>query len=450
MEKWVKIKYDYVPKNCKTCMIQGHDEQQCYVEHPELHPKMQEESKVDDEGENRSKQKENGGWIMEQRNTNGGEKKQPEKIWAKDEHVDETYEKNKGEELEEQRETPNSVWSNHEYNVATIKIPRKKAKNQWKYKVLATWRWGEQINKNTHRHKVGTSDEANRKEMSFESESRRLMIKAPELVDELEDQIQHMKERDEDNTLEYNIQQISKAGDLSPRHTNSLKAKRGRSAIPLQDPSELEQFRIKLGFDKALANVYGKVWIFWKNNWEGVMVLDTLQQLTMKFASNNDIFLISLVYARCSEVDKLELWDELEISLIGSKYTWWNGCIEEGCILKRLDRILVNNEFLVIFPATKVHHFIRQGSDHALLHVVCKTEAEPTIKPFRFLNFCTKHQQFTQIVLQNWDTDFVGSPFMEVQYKLKKVKRALSIWSKEVFGNIFQQIATLKDMIRIK
>jgi len=139
-----------------------------------------------------------------------------------------------------------------------------------------------------------------------------------------------------------------------------------------------------------------------------------------------------------------------EVPIFGSKYTWWNGHIEEGCILKRLDRILVNNEFLAIFPSTEVHHFIRQGTDHSPLHVVCKTEEEPTIKPFRFLNFWTKHQHFTKIVCQNWNTDFVGSPFMEIQSKLKRVKRALGMWSKEVFGNIFQQIATLEDMIRIK
>ncbi|XP_049410642.1 uncharacterized protein LOC125873836 [Solanum stenotomum] len=38
MEKWIRINYDYVPKYCKTCMIQGHNEQECYVEHPELYP----------------------------------------------------------------------------------------------------------------------------------------------------------------------------------------------------------------------------------------------------------------------------------------------------------------------------------------------------------------------------------------------------------------------------
>lgn len=36
MEKWVRIKYDYVHKYCQTCKIQGHDEEQCYVKYPEL------------------------------------------------------------------------------------------------------------------------------------------------------------------------------------------------------------------------------------------------------------------------------------------------------------------------------------------------------------------------------------------------------------------------------
>lgn len=38
-EKWIRIKYDYVPKYCKTCMIQGYNEQQCYMEYPKLYPK---------------------------------------------------------------------------------------------------------------------------------------------------------------------------------------------------------------------------------------------------------------------------------------------------------------------------------------------------------------------------------------------------------------------------
>lgn len=40
MEKWIKIKYDYVSKYCTICMIQGHDKEQC-VKYPELFKKQE-------------------------------------------------------------------------------------------------------------------------------------------------------------------------------------------------------------------------------------------------------------------------------------------------------------------------------------------------------------------------------------------------------------------------
>lgn len=51
MEKWIRIKYDYVPKYRKTCMIQAHDEEQCYVKHLELF-KEQETKEYDNDSQN--------------------------------------------------------------------------------------------------------------------------------------------------------------------------------------------------------------------------------------------------------------------------------------------------------------------------------------------------------------------------------------------------------------
>ncbi|KAH0639801.1 hypothetical protein KY285_036387 [Solanum tuberosum] len=57
-----------------------------------------------------------------------------------------------------------------------------------------------------------------------------------DLIDEEDEVMQHKKDTEEDEDIEYNIQQISKEGDFSPRHTNSLKygARKGRPVIPLQ------------------------------------------------------------------------------------------------------------------------------------------------------------------------------------------------------------------------
>lgn len=35
-----------MPKYCKTCMLQGHDKSQCYVEHPELFQLKNKSNKV--------------------------------------------------------------------------------------------------------------------------------------------------------------------------------------------------------------------------------------------------------------------------------------------------------------------------------------------------------------------------------------------------------------------
>ncbi|XP_060210442.1 uncharacterized protein LOC132637359 [Lycium barbarum] len=40
--KWQKIQYDYLPKYCTQCKLQGHDLQDCWVVHPEYRPKKEE------------------------------------------------------------------------------------------------------------------------------------------------------------------------------------------------------------------------------------------------------------------------------------------------------------------------------------------------------------------------------------------------------------------------
>ncbi|KAH0679661.1 hypothetical protein KY284_020746 [Solanum tuberosum] len=62
------------------------------------------------------------------------------------------------------------------------------------------------------------------------------IMKGPKLIEEEDEVLQHRKDTEEDEDMEYNIQQISKAGDLSPRHTNSLKqgARKGKQTLPLQ------------------------------------------------------------------------------------------------------------------------------------------------------------------------------------------------------------------------
>lgn len=60
------------------------------------------------------------------------------------------------------------------------------------------------------------------------------------------------------------------------------------------------------------------------------------------------------------------------------------------------------------------------------------------MNPFKFLNFYTKHEAFKEVVRKNWVADFIGDPFLMFKKKLKRVKVALSQWSKITYGDIFK------------
>ncbi|XP_019237891.1 PREDICTED: uncharacterized protein LOC109218029 [Nicotiana attenuata] len=133
-----------------------------------------------------------------------------------------------------------------------------------------------------------------------------------------------------------------------------------------------------------------------------------------------------------------------------SPFIWWNGRSNAACIFKRLDRIFVNFPFENMLPAIEVEHLIRTGSDHAPLVMSCGEQTTNFVKPFRFLNFWTKHTAFMDVVRQNWEVDFIRDPFFMFKQKLRRVKEALSKWSRETFGDIFKQLAILDDIIRVK
>lgn len=97
-----------------------------------------------------------------------------------------------------------------------------------------------------------------------------------------------------------------------------------------------------------------------------------------------------------------------------------------------------------------MQYFSREGLDHAPIHVSCNSTAQNIKKIVLFLNFWCNHKEFKALVRTSSKVDFSRCPFIEFNAKLNKTKTALEEWSNRVFGNIFIQIATLEDNIRVK
>lgn len=53
------------------------------------------------------------------------------------------------------------------------------------------------------------------------------------------------------------------------------------------------------------------------------------------------------------------------------------------------------------------------------------------------------------MVKRNWRADFLGNPFIIFHHKMKKVKKALSQWSKDIFGNSFQEVIILEEISKV-
>ncbi|XP_070002593.1 uncharacterized protein LOC142165947 [Nicotiana tabacum] len=242
---------------------------------------------------------------------------------------------------------------------------------------------------------------------------------------------------------------------------------------PKQQAKKLERYRNKIGLAQAISNVSNKIWAFIDEVFEVTVMYNMVQQLTLRlFHTETHVeFVLTLIYAKCDAIERIELWDSLyamardmdaswlvggdfnviwdEEEKFGSIFTWWNGRAEEDCIFKRLDRCLANAKFQQTCPGIEVQHLSKTGSDHSLMYLKCDFETPPIKKAFKFLNFWVEHATFKDVVKENWTADFSANPFVLFNHKLKKIEKALSLWSKATFGDIFQKIVSMEEVVMV-
>ncbi|XP_075087628.1 uncharacterized protein LOC142169637 [Nicotiana tabacum] len=106
-------------------------------------------------------------------------------------------------------------------------------------------------------------------------------------------------------------------------------------------------------------------------------------------------------------------------------------------------------EFQQTFPGLEVTHLSKIGSDHCPMILKCDIETAPVKKAFRFLNFWIKNNTFKDLVRENYHVNFSANLFIMFNHKLKKLKKALTVWSRATYGDIFQKIASLEEVVMV-
>lgn len=109
----------------------------------------------------------------------------------------------------------------------------------------------------------------------------------------------------------------------------------------------------------------------------------------------------------------------------------------------RIDRILINPEWLHVFPNLKSSLLNRSLSDHCPL-IAISSEINWGPKPFRFINCWLSHPSCLKIIQETW----YSSPNLSLPEKLKLVKTSLKKWNQCEFGSIESKISACEAVIQ--
>jgi len=127
----------------------------------------------------------------------------------------------------------------------------------------------------------------------------------------------------------------------------------------------------------------------------------------------------------------------VDLNFTGCHFTWNN-----GRVWSKIDRVLVNSSWSSLQAPAHVH-FGNPGAffDHSLAIIWFDYQNSQGRRNFKFFNMWASHENFLQIVSDNWTRHIQGSPMFSLCKKLKFLKRPLKELNKLHFSHISKRVA---------
>ncbi|XP_009794046.1 uncharacterized protein LOC107797430 [Nicotiana tabacum] len=242
---------------------------------------------------------------------------------------------------------------------------------------------------------------------------------------------------------------------------------------------------------QATSNINNKILIFWDQDYTGSVIDQDEQQMTVELqhVEATEVFQLTVIYAKCKTNLRRPLWEVLrqkfltytipwcvigdfnviasikenigglpyqlsksmdflnmiedcglvDLGFYGPRYTWSNGRAPGSIIWKRLDKGMVNDNWLISFPATTISHLASTRSDENPLIMEMNVRQDTSKKYFKFLNCLVENEGFILLVQEIWNQEVRGNAMWIFYQKLKAVSNALSKWSRQEYEDIFQK-----------
>ena len=142
-------------------------------------------------------------------------------------------------------------------------------------------------------------------------------------------------------------------------------------------------------------------------------------------------------------IDECKLRD---IGFLSPKFTWCNRRHGRERVRERLDHALCTEDWSALFPAVQVHHRVIASSDHMALVVqtlTTHTTSHRYRRPVRFEEHWTSLPECENIIMEDWETQVIGTLMFRLCAKIKHCKQLLAGWSRSI-------VRATPDLIRTK
>ncbi|XP_070045615.1 uncharacterized protein [Nicotiana tomentosiformis] len=113
-----------------------------------------------------------------------------------------------------------------------------------------------------------------------------------------------------------------------------------------------------------------------------------------------------------------------------------------------MDRGIVNNKWLTLFPAITVTYLASARSNYYPLLMEMHMRQETGRRYFKFLNCLVENDTFMPLIHRDWNMNVNGSEMWIFHQKLKSITKALSLWSREQCGDIFQNPKEFEQKVK--
>ncbi|XP_020242548.1 uncharacterized protein LOC109820765 [Asparagus officinalis] len=133
------------------------------------------------------------------------------------------------------------------------------------------------------------------------------------------------------------------------------------------------------------------------------------------------------------------------IKTTGCFFTWSNKQNADTRVWSRLDRTLVNENWIHNYTTSQVEYLMPLCSDHSPSLMTIGDENFDGKKPFKFFSMWSKHPDFPDVVRSVWSQNVRGYNMYKFYSKLRNLKHVLKDLNKKNFMDINQQVLRAKS-----